>query len=163
MPAVPSSHITDSQKLEADGIVDLFELSPNAGGTLYFKADDAITWLGNEYVGLPVKLSEISKNAENVSSMPKLVIGEENIDLSMFKPLIWDGHVDGAILIHKQILLDNLLANLNICEITTYRVKRPENYSRSRIVLQLSTSSNAMNFSIPNQQYYPPDYPSVML
>lgn len=163
MPAVPASHITDAHKLDADATVDLFELFPLTGGSLYFKPDSTITWLGNEYVGLPCSLSEIRKDAESVSSTPKLLIGEENIDLSIFKPLLWDGLVDGSILIHKQVLLANIIANLNIKETTTYRVKRPDNYSRSRIVLQLSTSSNAMNFTLPSQQYYPPDFPSVML
>lgn len=163
MTDIPASHITDSQLLSADGIVDLYELTPLVGGTLYFKPDNTVTWLGNQYFGLPCAISGLDMSADKAASQPKLQIGQDNIDLSIFKPLVHDGYADGADLVYRRILLTNLLANANICEIRHFRVKRVESYSRASISLQLSTASDAITFTLPRQQYYPPAFPAVML
>lgn len=163
MTTIPASHITDAQKLEADGIVELFELSPISGGTLYFKRGNTQTWQGNEYVGLPCGLSDWKQSAEKVAVQPRLTIGEENIDLSIFKPLLFDGTVDGAAVIYRRVLLDHIIANSPISQIAHFRVKRVESYSRSRVILGLSSASDSINFTLPNLQYFPPAYPAVSL
>lgn len=163
MVSIPLSHVEDSQKLVADGLIDLFEITPTSGGTLYFKPDNTMTWLGNQYLGIPCGLTGLKKSAETVSSQPRLTIGQENIDLSIFKPLVFDGHLDGAILVYKEVLLDHVIANSDIKRTMVFRVKRVEGYSRTKITLGLSTASDAMSFTLPNLQYYPPDFPAVMI
>lgn len=163
MTAVPASHISDAQKLEADGVVELFELSPLAGGTLYFKRGNTVTWQSNEYDGLPCGLSDFKQSAEKVAVQPRLTIGEENIDLSIFKPLLFDGAVDGALVIYRRVLLDHIISDAPISQIMHFRVKRVESYSRSRVVLGLSSASDSISFTLPNLQYFPPAYPAVSL
>lgn len=162
MAAIPASHIADAQLLEADAIIELFTLTPTVGGTIYFKPGADATWQGQTYTGLPVTLTGVKKSADSNTQQPRLSIGTPDIDMSLFKPLVFDGYVDGATLVYMRVLLAHLLSNTNIKETKTYRVKRIEAYSRSQIVLGLSTSSDAMQFTIPNLQYYPPDFPAVM-
>lgn len=163
MAIIPASHIDDSQLLEADGIIELFTLTPRIGGTLHFKPGADATWQGNAYVGLPCSISGMRKSSENSSQQPRLTIGTPDIDLSIFKPLVFDGYADGATVVYMRVLLAHLIANSNIKESNSFRVKRIESYSRSQIVLGLSTASDAMQFTIPNVQYYPPDFPAVMI
>lgn len=164
MAEIPLEHIKDSHQLLSDGRVDLFELTPSGGtGVVRFKNDNDVTWRGNTYTGLPVAMSGEKKSADTGLSMPKLQLGQPNIDLSQFKPLVYDGYLDNAVIIRITVLLDNLINNRLIREINTYRVKRVEQYSRSQISLQLATLSDSMGFSLPYRQYLPPAFPSVQM
>lgn len=164
MADIPLEHIKDSHKLLADGRVDLFELTPAGGtGVIRFKNDNDVTWRGNLYTGLPCTMTGERKNADTGISMPKLQLGQPNIDLSQFKALVYDGYLDNAIIVKMTLLLDNLLNNRLIRELATYRVKRVEQYSRSQISLQLATLSDSLGFSLPYRQYLPPAYPSVQM
>jgi lambda family phage minor tail protein L len=161
--AIPSGHIQDAQKLTADAEIDLFELTPaGGGGTVYFKADNDLTWQGQTYEGLPITLNGIKKSSDGSALMPKLTLGDGSIDLSPFKPLAYDGYLDGATVVHKKVLLDNAKANLPVYEKWTYRVKRVPSYNRLLIELQLATASDALGFTLPFRQYFPPAFPAVL-
>lgn len=163
MTNIPIEHVEDAQLLVADGEVDLFQLSPIDGsGTIFFKGDNAITWQGDLYEGLPIKFNGLKKSVDTTMA-PKLVVGDQNIDLSAFKPLVYDGYLDGALLVHVHLLLDNLINDRNIRELHFYRVKRVENYNRLQISMQLATASDALGFTLPFRAYQPPAFPSVTL
>lgn len=164
MTQVPVEHIADSHKLIADGRVTLFELTPSGGGgTVRFKPDNTVTWRGNVYTGLPIAVTGEKKSSDSGLSMPKMVIGQPDIDLSLFKPLIYDGYLDNAVIIRYTVLLEHVIANLLIREVSTFRVKRVEEYSRSRVSLQLATISDSLGFQMPYRSYLPPDFPSVQM
>lgn len=161
---IPVEHIKDSHQLVADGIVELFELTPSAGsGTVYFKNDSSVTYRGKVYEGVPMSLDGEKKSSDNGLTMPKLTIGQENINLSAFKPLAFDGFLDNAVIVKYTLLIDNLINNRLIRETQTYRVKRLETNSRSKLVMQLATLSDALGFSMPYRQYLPPAFPSVQM
>lgn len=162
--SIPKEHIEDAHKLVADGTVDLFQLTPNDGsGTIYFKPDNNADWQGHTYEGLPLSFTGFKKSSEGQATAPRLVIGDGTVDLSPFKPLVYDGWLDGAVLVHIHLLLDNLINNRNIRQQRTYRVKRPSGYSRLSVDLQLATSSDGLSFTLPHRQYYPPAFPAVYL
>lgn len=161
---IPIEHVKDSHLLTADGRLDLFELTPSGTtGTVRFKKDNDATWRGNLYRGIPMSLTGEKKSSDNGLGMPKLVIGQENVDLSDFKPLAFDGYLDGAIVLKITVLLDDLINNRNIKQVTTYRVKRLEENSRSKLTMQLATMSDALGFQMPYRQFLPPAYPSVQM
>jgi len=161
---IPADHIADSHKLVADGRIDLFELTPSGGtGVLRFKDGDDQTWLGNPYTGVPVQLSGEKRTSDSGLSMPTMNLGQNNVDLSMFKALVFDGYLDNAVVVRHTLLLDNLLNNRNVKETVTYRVKRVNQYSRSSITLQLATLSDSLGFSLPWRSYNPPAFPSVVI
>lgn len=164
MSAIPVEHIVDSHKLVADGRVDLYELTPAGGtGTIRFKPDNDVNWRGNDYTGLPCQMTGEKKNSDVGLSMPKLQIGQNNIDISLFKPLIYDGYLDNAVVLKLTLLLDDLRNNRLIRQVSTYRVKRVEQYSRTSLTLQLATLSDSLGFSMPYRQYLPPDFRSVQM
>ncbi len=164
MTTIPVEHIKDSHSLINDGTVDLFELTPSGGsGVIRFKNDNPVTWRGFDYAGIPCALNGEKRSSDSGLTLPKLTIGQPNIDISVFKGLVYDGTLDNAIVIKLHLLVDNLKNNRLIRELTTYRVKRVESYSRSQIVLQLATLSDSLGFSMPYRQYMPPGFPSVQM
>lgn len=164
MTAIPVEHIVDSHQLTADGMVELFELTPSTGtGVIRFKDGNDQTYRSNLYTGVPLKLTGEKKTSDSGLSMPQLEIGADDIDLSMFKPLVFDGSLDNAVLIKIRILLDNMVNNRLIREVYTYRVKRVIGYNRVRINLQLATLSDSLGYKLPYRTYVPPAFPSVQM
>lgn len=163
MSAFPTEHITDAHKLVADGVVELFQLSPPTGGTLYFKNDNDVTWQGNTYTGLPVSLTGLEDSAQGGSMQPKMIIGELNRDLSVFKPLVNDGHLEGALLTYIRVLRDHVISNANIKKLDFFTVQKVAGYSRAQVSLQLSRSSDNARFTIPHRQILPPGFPAVLI
>lgn len=159
--AFPVSHIADALTLEgADAKVDLFELSPTNGGTIYFTPDNEQVWRGRTYEAIPSSLTGEEFDLQKMPE-PQLRIGQENLDLLPFKGLVFDGHLEGATLVRKRVLLDNLLNNRDIKQTTYFRVKRVGEYSRLAISLVLSNYSSASNQTLPFRAYLPPDFPYV--
>lgn len=164
MTTIPAPQIADSLKLEADAIIELFELTPSGStGTVRFKRDNDVTWRGFLYQGIPMSLSGEKKTSDSGLSMPKLSIGHENSDLSQFKPLAFDGFLDNAVIVKITILLDDLVNNRLVRTLNVYRVKRLEENSRSKMVMQLATLSDSLGFQLPYRQYLPPAFPSVQM
>lgn len=162
MSSIPAANIQESLKLSADAEIDLFQLTPTDGsGTLFFKADAPLTWAGQLYVGLPLLLSGEKLSSDQSVEQPKLTIGQPNLDLSVFKPLIYDGALDNAVILRLRGLLGNFLAGLNIVETKTFRVKRIDSYQRTRIEMTLAPVSDALDFTLPIRQYLPPDFQAV--
>lgn len=163
MADLPIEHATDSLKLTADGVVELFELTSLAGGTLRFKNDNTVTYRGNEYSGLPVSFSSMEMSAQGTPTKPRMTVGEVNRDFSVFKPLVADGLLEGAVVIYTRILLANLQANSTIRETRTFSVKKVTGYGRSQVSFELATASDGMRFTIPHRQILPPAFPAVLI
>ena len=164
MPSIPASHIEDAHKLDADGKIWLFELTPSIGsGTLRFKNDNDVTWLGHEFTGIPLTLDGETQSSQGSPPQPTLVIGQQDIDLSAFKPLIWSGGLDNARIVRYKILVTDLLANNDIKETQVFRVKRVDGYSSTQIKLTLAVFSPSGPSSLPFRQYVPPAFPFVVI
>jgi phage-related protein len=164
MAAIPQSHIIDAHKMVGDAVIDLFELSPSIGsGTIRFKNDGDETWRGNVFFGMPLQLEGESFNAQGTSPQPSLSIGNLDVDLSAFKPLIWSGGLDNARIVRYKVLLDDLLNNRDIKQTTVYRVKRIDGYSSSQIKLSLAVFSPTGPSTLPFRAYVPPAFPYVVL
>lgn len=164
MSEIPQQHIDDSLKLVADGRVTLFEITPSDGeGVLRIKPDNDVSWLGQTYTGIPMKLTGEKKDSETGHSNPRLTIGQENIDLSLFKPLIADGSLDNAKIRKITVLRENLERNFDVKEIMDYRVKQVQSYSSVQITLLLATFSDSLGFQLPLMAYDSPDFQAVQM
>lgn len=163
MSALPQSHIEDAHKLIADGKVSLWQILPVSGGTIYLKGDIDYEYLGVKYEGIPIQISGEKMSADTSTPTPRLVIGQENLDLLPFKGLIHDGYLEGARIVRHKVLLTDMINQVNSKQTDYFRVKRVENYTRTKITLLLSTASGASNQSYPYRQYTPPAFPWVDL
>ena len=160
---LPQEHIDDAHKLDADGKVELFSLSPSAGSTVHFKDDNDVTFQSIFYKGLPVQLSGEKASSDGGWQHPKMIIGQPDIDISAFKALLFDGYVDNAVVVRTTVLRTHLEADTNVKYERVYRVKRVEEYGRTKITLQLATLSDSLGFMMPHRLYIPPAFPSVRI
>jgi len=158
---VPTTQIEDAHKLDADGLVSLFKIEPLIGGSVYVKTGISYTYLGNLYEGLPVEVTGEKWSSDISTPTPRMNIGQEDLDLLPFKGLVHDGYLDGAKITRYQVLLDDMLNGVDSKRVTHFKIKRVESYSRTRIVLLLSTFSGAIGQTYPFRQYLPPDFPWV--
>lgn len=149
-------------KLTADGQVELFELTPLTGGTIYMKAGVAVDWQGQTYESVPCQISGEEQTADKQPT-PKFVIGQDGISVVALKGLVFDGHLEGATLVKKTVLLEDLLANRNVKATRTYRVKRAAEYGATSITLVLASFSGALHQTLPHRQYIPPAFPWVSI
>lgn len=164
MVSFPSEHISDAHLLQADGELYLYEISPSLGaGTVRIKADNPLSYRGNLYEGIPLQFEGEEYTSDGTVSQPTLTIGDENINLMMLKPLLFDGSMDGGVVIRHRALLDDVLNDRLVLETQEYRIKRIPGYSRSRISFVLARQADSLNFSLPFKQYFSPDFPSVLL
>ncbi len=163
MSDLPIEHVADSLKLTADAVIELFELTSLAGGTLRFKNDNDVTWRGNVYTGLPVSFTNMDMTAQGASTKPRMTVGEVNRDFSVFKPLVADGLLEGAVVVYTRILLTQLLANSLVRETKIFSIKKVTGYSRSQVSFELATASDGLRFTIPHRQILPPAFPAVLI
>lgn len=164
MTALPSSHIADAHKLSADGEIYLYELVPAIGsGTFRFKNDNDATWRGNTYTGLPVSFTGEELSAESGYSAPRMLIGQPDINLSMFKALVNDGALDGGTITRIKLLLTDLVNNNLVRYVTVYDIRQVLAYTRTQISLQLALPSDGITYTLPNRQFLAPDFPTVLV
>lgn len=159
----PEEHVIDAQSMSLDAEIVFYELFPVLGGVIRFKNDNDQEWMGELYKGIPLELSGEGRNSEQGMTQPSLTIGQPDIDLSAFKPLIANGGLDGARIDKHVVLLEHVLNDSNIKRTTTFRIKRVEKYSSTVISLVLATFSPAGPSNLPFRQFIPPAFPFVRL
>lgn len=158
--SAPASHVVESQKLIAEGYVELFEFILNDNTHVYIKNNDTVTWQGFAYEGMPLKMTGVSANADEEQSRPTMVIfNPEN----MFGSFVANGVVEKATVIRRRVLRVDVLANNNIAEVRRWSVARVTSLTQQSITLELRNLIDGPNFIVPRRMYMPPDFPVVSL
>jgi phage-related protein len=161
MPA-PSSHISESLKLEPDGIVFLYEIRMrNNGGIVRLKDSETRTWQGLLWESCPIQITGDDQTAEGSDTRPKLTVVNP---YGLFTPFVMNGVLEYAIVIRKAVLHSNLIADVNIYEQRMWRVRRVvQLIGGQSITVELMNMSEGPAFMIPVRQFIPPDFPTVTL
>lgn len=158
--AVPQEHLDDAQKLQADGYVELFTMVLLDSAIVRFKANNTVTWQGNDYEGIPCALTNAGKASSEKNIRPKLVIANP---LGVFSKPIQDGVVDGAIVTRTRILKEHLDADLNIFRNQSWAVRHVTARNQQRIELELRDQLDGQFFLVPGRMFIPPEFQQVTL
>lgn len=153
----------NAQLLSPDAEIVLYELTTSSGSVIFFKSGPAVTYLGDEYLSVPVSLSSESRSVEADRQRQTMTIGSDDYDLGILKTVLFSGEVDGATVLKHIVELEDLKANNNLKATSTYTVKQVEGYSRSRISLVLGRFSPSTQTTIPYRKYQRPAFPYVRL
>ena len=156
----PYDHITDGQKLTADGIVDLYEITLTTGDKIYLKANNSVTWQGKDFEGTYIKLGGEKKMTSGEQSRPNLTVINPN---GAFSSLIGRGYLNRAEVIRYRLLYQHLLQNKPIFKRTIWRITRIPMVNDSVINLELRSPWDMPNFVTPARMFIPPEFPSVSL
>lgn len=158
----PASHLIESQLLTADGEVDLFKLVVNVGGAImYFKNDDTVTWQGNTYTGMAVRMTGDTISADGEESRPTVQIMNP---FGVFNDAVMTGKIEKSIITRSRVLRRHIDNNSNIKQQRMWYVGRvKELISGQSVTLELRSMTEGPNFQIPVRMYIPPEFPTVSL
>lgn len=158
----PRSHLEESQKLTADGEVNLYEIHLKNDPVVFrCKANDTVVWQGRTWEGMGIKMSGDSRSADEEEAKPRLTIVNP---AGIFNKPAVEGKIDQAIVVRKRILRRHLDENLNIFHQRMWWVgKIPELISGQLITLELRSMTEGPNFQLPVRYYAPPEFPLVSL
>lgn len=158
--SAPVTHIAESLKLSADRVVSLFEVRLRGiDHIVYFRDGATITWQGNQYEGMACSLTGESASSEGENARPTLtVINPANL----FAPFAAAGYFDLATVIRREVLQDDLLANVNVFQQRVWIVGRPTSVKHPVMSLELRSPLDIPGFTVPNRFYMPPEFPFVV-
>lgn len=160
--SVPVTHIDESQKLTADALVDLYQITlKNQPVTFRFKNDNSVTWRGNLYEGMACSVTGDARTADGEENRASLRIMNP---LGIFNMPAMAGDLDLAVVTRKRILRQHLETNTNIFQQRMWYVGQVrELISGQSITLELRNMTEGANFQIPVRMYIPPEFPMVSL
>lgn len=157
----PQTHIEDAQKLEADGIVDLFVITySDKVSKTYLKDNNTVTWQGNTYEGTGVKLTGVGEFSDEESSRPKFTMFNGN---GVFTFPISQGYLEGGTITRIRVLKEHLDNDINISTQKTWKIARVASVTPDIIGLELRGLFDGPFSQIPRRMYIPPEFRFVNL
>ena len=160
MSNIPASHIDEANKLEADGIVELFQIDMTNTSSLYLKSESTALWNGQTWEGLAIALSGVGSYGDDQISKPKLSLTNPD---AIFSPFVSQGEFDAAFVTRYRVLYDDLVNDRPIYINQVWQINRVAALTRSMVSLELRSLTDVPNFIIPARTYTPPKFPVVSI
>lgn len=156
----PSTHVTEGDKLDPQALVHLYELQLNPSGVLYMSKDTEITWQGNLYQNLPIKVSGTKISASGQIPRPTLTISNPS---GIYSKSVGDGLLDRAVLIERKVLRSDLEADLPVWDERRWYLSRLISDTALSISYQLRGLTDRQTGVMPIRMYIQPEFSSVRL
>lgn len=159
----PVSHLQEAQKLTADALVDLFQVSLKGKTTVFrFRDGPSVEWQNYNYEGLSCSLTGDSRSADGEEARPSLRVMNP---LGIFNEAAMNGDLDLATVTRRRLLRQHLEGNVAISTSRMWYVGRVrELISGQLITLELRSMTEGANFQIPVRQFTPSEgFPFVTL
>lgn len=165
----PIEHIRDSNTLEGDAYIYLYEIQLYPSGFMYLCADRTLTWQGKEYNLWGVRLTGVSSSSDDETSRPKLSLANFTYDLEgepvrgVLSTLQAQNAIEGATVIRRKVLRANIENNINVKEEKRWKVSRIASENPDLVVLELRNTLDGPRFTIPARKFSPPEFKQVKL
>lgn len=154
----PQTHIDEAQKLEAEGLVELYQLTLATGSVVYFKSGENVTWQGNTYEGIPFSFSGVKRHSTEKAVKPQLQLQNP---AGIYSASAKDGVFDGAVLNRYRVLKDDVDNDVNTYDLNLWVVSRISSLSRKEITLELRGIMDGQLNKVPVRMFMPPEFPFV--
>jgi lambda family phage minor tail protein L len=158
--AMPLSMAAEALQPTGDGPVELYELRLIPSGVIFFKENDTVTWQGNRYDGLALRLTGVEANSDGSESRPKLQVVNPG---GMFSPFVVAGSLEKAIVIQRTVLRRHLDRNARIFMQRQWYISRVAELTDQSITVEMRELSEGPHFMVPARMYIPPAFPVVSL
>lgn len=155
---IPVEHLEDSNKLVADGIVQLFEVKLSDGSYLWFKQDNDVHWNGRDWTGVPLAFEGYS--SANGESLARPTLSIVNPD-GAWSTFVRDGMLTRAVCTRYLVLYDDLINDRPIYQKRMWIIWYPRSLNRQYIQFELRNPMDGVNFDVPARVYMPPEFPFV--
>jgi lambda family phage minor tail protein L len=152
--------LEDGEQLEADGIVELFEIVCPNGLSLALKQNDTVSYMGKTYEGTAIQISGVSKRSDGEQSRPTLTVTNP---LGIYNTLAVSGNFEFARVDRTRVLRKHLLANLDVKQVNSWYIYQVAQCDDEVISFSLRAITDRFNSYLPARMFIPPDFPMVTL
>jgi lambda family phage minor tail protein L len=156
----PQSQLDDAQKLESDGMVELYEIQLQPSGVLYLKNNNEVIYQGQTYEGTAIQIQGVIQSANDEVARPKLTVANT---LGVFSSAVDRGELDKATVIRRRVLRDDLVNDRPYYIDNSWVVSRVLSLNKHAIVLELRGQMDGQFFLFPPRMFMPPEFPQVSL
>lgn len=157
-----AEHFQQALSLTAAPYAELFSIHMRPIGQaeikVFLSAVQTVTWRGYTWEGFQIALTDFKKDATGEVSRPRLTIANPQ---SIFSRYAHRRYLDGAEIRRYRVLKPHLDANVNSFIVNYWNASRVAQINGSIITLELRSSSDGQDFTVPGRAYMPPDFPSV--
>lgn len=158
--SVPQSHIDESQKLAADGIVSLYEIHLNPSGVLRLTLDNTKVWQGHTYEGIGIQMGDVTRSTGEEQNRPTLAV--MNYD-GIFSSFVAQGAFDKAYCYKYEVLSEHIENDINIFKRSFWIISQPKSVNKGLLQFELRTPADGPFYLVPARMFIPPEFPSVSL
>lgn len=157
---LPVSHIEEALKLDADGIVHLYEVTlKKSGAKVRFTNNATVVWQGNTYSYWPCQQDKDVETSDSETPRPALTVYNPD---GVLTSLASTGEFDLALVVRKEVLQAHVTANTNLFKQRVWFIGRVSSANRSNVTFELRTAIDIPNFQIPPRSFTPPEFPFLV-
>lgn len=157
--SIPTSHLQESLKLEADAPIDLWEIVLRTSPThLYYRYGSTVTWQGNTYEYMPIQLAQEADYATDEVGRPTLTVVNPD---KIFGPFADAGLLDLATVYRRRVLQEHLLADANIYQQRVWVIGQVKSVTKQVLQVELRGAGDIPTFELPARRFMPPEFPFV--
>lgn len=173
---VPETQLEDAQKLIADGIVQLYEITLADNSKIYLKQDNSVTWNNHTWTGIPILFEGYSTAQGDSYSRPTLSIANpdtinelDGSARSTLSSLVLPvegypyGLLNRAKVTRYLVLYEDLKADRAIYQKKEWVIWFIKTINKNVIQVELRNYMDGVNFDVPARMYIPPEFPFVTL
>lgn len=158
----PSQHVAEAQKLTADALIDLYEVTLSDGTTiLRFRDGPRVVWQTKTYEMMACKLTGLQQSADGSKARPILtVMNPEGI----WNSFVHAGLCEGAAVTRRQVLRQYLENDIGISDPAFWYIARVKELIKNQgVTFELRSLTDGPDVKIPARVYSPPDFPFVTI
>lgn len=154
------THEEDAQSLTGDGYVDLFEITLTNNSKLFLKADNDVTWQGQDYEGTAIQITGVGHSSSEENKRPSLAMANPD---GVFSAFIASGTIDNAVVKRIRVLREDLLVDSNVFRQQSWKIRRVVTLNKEQITVELRDQLDGQFFLVPGRMFLPPEFPQVSL
>lgn len=160
--SAPAEHVAEAQKLTADALVHLYEVTLNDGlTTLRFRDGPQTVWQTKTYESMACRLTGLEQSADGSKARPLLTVMNPE---GVWNSFIHAGLCDGAAVTRREVLRQYLEQDINISDPAYWYISRVKELVKNQgVTFELRALTDGPDIKIPARVYIPPDFPFVTL
>lgn len=158
----PEQHVIEAQKLTADALVDLYEVTLTDGVTyVRFRDGPQVTWQGKTYESMGARISGIQQSTDGAKMRPTLTVVNP---AGIWNAFAHQGLIDGARVTRRQVLRQYLEEDIGLADSAFWYVSRIREIIKNQgATFELRALTDGPDLKIPARVYIPPEFPFVTI
>lgn len=157
---IPPEYKAEAYKLDATGLVELFQMTLLDGSSLRFTGYTSLDWQDKLWTSFPCSISEVSVQTSGENNRPKLTVANPD---GIFSSYIVSDLLNNATVVRFRVSPEDIAGDVNRFLKNTWRISKVMSLNKNMVVFELRSSLDGQNFKMPGNCFFPPEYPHVTL